>query len=75
MCTSLELWNNGAYEIEWVPPTDEERKMYRKIVAENRAYASRWNDFCEWEVEESGHKGTGTVDMTEIAESLAMDGL
>lgn len=62
-CTCLGLWNNGHYKIEWIPPTDEEREMFRNPSVD----FFRWN----WHDNELQH---GPLTAGEIAESLSMDG-
>ena len=59
-------WDIGNYEIEWIPPTDEERKMF--VAASNGESLS----FDDWYCCESGLYGS--FSSYEIAESLALDG-
>ncbi len=67
--TSGYAWEGGAYEIEWTPPTDDERRLFMEA---SRGFSDRdhsCDELCAWlfDVDPYG-------DDREIAESLALDG-
>jgi len=69
------LWNSGAYEIEWQPPTDDERRLFMEAA---RHCANVWktgsfrledcSGMCAW------GSGFYSCEQAAIAESLALDG-
>ncbi len=66
---SLYVWNDGHYEIQWTPPTDDERRLFMEAA---RGFGDRThscNEFCAWLL-----KFEPCSDDREIAESLALDG-
>lgn len=75
MVASQELWDEGSYDITWIPPTDEERRMFMEIADANRDGRHECGPFCFWAL-----GGTGIdwcfriLDQREIADSLALDG-
>lgn len=64
-------WRLGAYEIEWIPPTDEEREMFR------RASEHESKEFCKWsDMGVTSRRMFVTwAECKQVAESLSMDGL
>jgi hypothetical protein len=70
-------WNSGAYEIEWTPPTDDERRLFMEAADNIMSILSVWgqhecNGFCYWEQDEL--MLAGYDEQSAIAESLALDG-
>ncbi len=70
-------WDGGGYEIEWEPPTDEERAMFREAA---RHFGDDWYrtyhvGACGWAIDNFSDGITTGYDVARICESLAMDGL
>ena len=65
------IWALGSWEIEWVPPTDEERKMFRKSAAHFKNYGTDCVEMC------NHAEAFMWQDWSDPAahESLSMDGL
>jgi len=66
-------WDGGHYEIIWIPPTDEERQMFRDAAVgwRNRRFVEGWSFIGN----DSFDYGGSWNDVAEICESLAMDGM
>jgi hypothetical protein len=70
-------WEVGGYEIEWTPPTDDERALFLKAAEHLRLDDVDYDDCGPWCKYVGWYETFGTADNHEvasIAESLAMDG-
>ena len=81
------FWNDGHYEIEWIPPTDEERKAMNegaRLLRSSEIWSAiddKWSVFawCEPALHadiryENSHQRSFEI-AAQILESLAMDGM
>ena len=65
----------GYHKIEWIPPTDEERMMFAKSCLHIRYSKGACTDFCAEPQHAWRHAGTDLMEVANIAESLALDGM
>ena len=69
---SVMFFKEGNYEIEWIPPTDEERRLFAEIGRMSGPWYGPEGDYNVWYQQESVHWGCG--ERWQIAESLSLDG-
>lgn len=81
---SRGAWDRGEVEIEWIPPTDEEREMFREASVDlwhrHESFVSEPSDWI-WIESDSVQEAFANLcewkmdQAAAIAESLSMDGL
>lgn len=79
-CTVIYYDDMTNEHVDWIPPTDEERAMFREAAKHNRLCPNAVR-FCEWSIEEFNSMRDWSIEgfssmreCSQIADSLALDG-